>query len=144
MAFRMNLATPYYGMPYMWNISSPVGTQTTEANRPSDVRLVKLLATLVLGLPNAGQKVHPSCKVMPQISDTMDQGMGFWIYYNQVEHKWPADGKISVAPKSVSDAYFIVRMNLALFMNARPQWEAVPRHPQCGPALQAELLAPAR
>jgi len=144
MAFRMNFAAPVYGMPYMWNISGSVGTESSEANRPTDVRLVKLLTTLALALPGAAAKCVPGCRVVPTINDMMDQAQGFWIYFSQVEGKWPTDGKVSVAPKFASDAYYIVRMNLTLFHNARAQWEAVPDHPQCGAALRAELLAPPR
>lgn len=141
MAYRMRLNAPHNGMESLRNVSRSVGTQVTEANVATDVRLAKLLVAANLDAGPSATCVG-SCRTKPMVNDLMDQSLGFWIYFAQVEARCPADGVISPAPKIFSLNYFICRMNLGLFMNNRALWEKLPDHPECGPILRAELTAP--
>jgi hypothetical protein len=144
MAHKLILPQPYKGMSFLWNVTSKVGTEKTETNSPTDVRLVKLLVKLNLGFPIAASDCWPTARVPPLVDETMDPVLGFWIYYGQVEAEMPADGYVSPAPKFPSEKYYIFRMNYGLFDFDRKAWENLPDHPECGAMLRAELNAPPR
>ena len=139
MAHKLVLSVPYNGMPFLWNVSATVGTQTTEVNAPTDVRLAKLLFHLAFQLPGSGKDAWPTLRSAPAVNDVMDHVLGFWIYYSQVEWKFKADGVMSPAPKFTSKEFLVSRLNFMLYYSARAQWEALPSHPLCGSALAAEL-----
>ena len=139
MAHRMKLSAPYKGMTHIWNIDRSVGTETSEANVATDVRLVSLLTHCMWSIPGAGSAMAPGCRVVTAVGDSMIQSLGFMIYYMQVEQQNPADGVASPVPKWASDQYLVFRMNYILFNSIKGVWETLPDHPQCGAALKAEL-----
>lgn len=139
MAHKLVLSVPYNGMPFIWNVTAPVGTQNTETNAPTDVRLAKLLFHMAFELPGSGAAAWPTLRQPPTVNETMDFALGFWIYYSQVEWKFKADGVISPGPKFPSREFLISRLNYMLFHSARQKWEALPSHPLCGTMLAAEL-----
>lgn len=139
MAHRLQLTSPFRGMTHIWNVDSSVGTESTDVNKATDVRLVSLMTHCMWSIPDAGSQMAAGCRTGTEVVDAMNQGLGFMIYYMQVEQKKPADGTVSPSPKWPSDQYLIVRINYILYNNLRTVWETLPDHMKCGARLKAEL-----
>jgi hypothetical protein len=143
MAHRLNLAAPFAGMSFIWNIDSKVGTQVTEPNNPDDVALVQLLLGIALR-GGSGGSAAPGCKSPPNVTSQMDHATGYWIYFAQVEARKPADGNLSPSGKVATQDRLICRLNGLAFQAARQEWDNLPNHPQCPPLLKAKLLGPSK
>ena len=141
MAHRLNLATPFNGLTFIWNIDKKVGTQVSEPNDPDDVALVQLLLA-INQRKGAGASAAAGCKIPPPVTGRMDPTTGFWIYFAQVEAKAPADGNLTPSGKVAMDQRLICRINRGAANLSRQEWENLPNHPQCPPSLKAKLLAP--
>lgn len=146
MAHKCNFRTPWNGMNFIWNIDGKVGTQVTEQNDPDDVLLSKFLFDIIISA-GGGASASPGCKVKPILNGNMDQSLGFWIYFSQVENligKSTVDGYISPLRGYPSKSLSICRMNTGAYNANRNVWENLPNHPLCSQSLKLKLLGPSR
>ena len=146
MAHKCNFRAPWNGMNFIWNIDDKVGTQVSERNDQDDVLLSKLLFDIIIS-SGGGASASPGCKVRPMINGNMDQNLGFWIYFSQVENtlgKAKVDGYISPLRGHPSTSLSICRMNIGAYSANRNSWDNIPSHPLCSQSLRSKLLAPGR
>ena len=145
MAYRLNLSTPYEGMSFIWNISAQVGDSTSCQNNPTDVHLV----TMLLGawITSVHPSIHPSCRQAFEGDGRMTINKAYWIRAANSQHtqdlSFSEAGIISPArPRGIygQHAWSIVRFNYTMRSQMRTDWENLPNHRQCTPALRAELL----
>jgi hypothetical protein len=141
MAYKLMFPRKPSGLTHIWTISNSVGTQTSEANTPTDVRLVKLLMHIIATGPVGDfPKIHAGCAGLPKVNDEMDIQLGFRIYYLQVEYKFIADGFLSPTIKENYSRRLIGILNYNAFRRNQKEWENLPNHPLCSAALKHELL----
>lgn len=144
MAHRLELLRSFDNMPFIWNISSTVGTQTSESNGTSDVRLIKVLLNLIFE-SRPPRLMHPSLCAAPPLTDQMDHITAFWIYYLQFEtrdHRVATPGAIQPASQgAISWNSEIVRLNSLAAQNNFAKWERLPQHNGCSEWLRSELTS---
>ena len=145
MAHRLQLRQPFRGMQFIWNVSEHVGDTTTCANRPTDVDLVKILiGETIRGRPPSW--IHNALRVPFRVNGQMDALTAYWIRLFNAEHSrrldQREDGIVSPARGAMfarGHVWTIVKLNWAAKQGDPNRWADLPNHPNCNPALRAEI-----
>lgn len=128
-------------MPFIWNVSSKVGSDPACVNLPTDVELVNFFLDFhekVGSVPAAAAKM-PSSGVT--VNGAFDVATGFWIYYLQSRGKAPGcktDGVVSPA-RGADELWLISYLNGEVLKKDPTLYQNLDKHHALSPQLRAEL-----
>jgi hypothetical protein len=131
MAYKMKLATPYKGMPFIWNISQKVGVRDSCENLRDDVELFQRMILMRIKYPR--KTLRPSSiNDLTIATGEMDTQTGYEIYWWNGPEMTVADAEILSPAKNGQVSYGgggiwkIVYLNHKLFTLNKNEWENFP------------------
>ncbi len=144
MAARLNFNRPIDGMNFIWNVSQHVGDNTSCANRPTDVDLVKILIGECIRARPINWVNH-TLRTPLLVNGEMDMTLAYWIRALSANENSPLtaieSGIISPARGAGygRNYWTIFKLNYVLHQNAPNVWQNIPNHRNTKPALRNEL-----
>jgi hypothetical protein len=131
MAYKMKLATPYNGMPFIWNISQKVGVSDSCENLRDDVELFQRIVLIRNKYPR--KTLRPATiNDLTIATGEMDTQTGYEIFWANAPAMTIQDAQILSPAKNGQVSYGgggiwkIVYFNYKLFTLNKNEWEKLP------------------